>query len=226
MAQDYAGIQQGTPKAEVRYAITQLGLDYRLMTQYTSFVAVEEMTITEGGQPRRIDVPVEIPEGVSYEGVFGGRGDVHQPLPLMGSVASAPVPMFRQEAGKSIERRAFSESDVLADRPGERKMDLSAHNEVMKLHHLLAAVAKRLKEKNQSPAPEEAAFVKHGKAEIQVWLSDRSDETLKQLKKLGFEIVLKPKTGKLVIGRLPIDKLAELAELKAVRYIAPQVTTS
>nr|HQU29838.1 VWA domain-containing protein [Nitrospirales bacterium] len=71
MAQDYEGIQQGHPQSLVREAITQLGLDYRLMTPFTSFVAVEELIITEGGQPRRVDVPVELPEGVSYEGVFG-----------------------------------------------------------------------------------------------------------------------------------------------------------
>src|SRR5215831_1576302 len=71
MSQDYAGIQNDDPQPDVREAITQLGLEYRLMTQFTSFVAVEEMTVTDGGQPRRIDVPVEMPEGVSHEGVFG-----------------------------------------------------------------------------------------------------------------------------------------------------------
>jgi len=35
--------------------------------------------------------------------------------------------------------------------------------------------------------------------------------------------VLDPKTAKLVIGRLPVDKLAALAELKSVRYVAPQL---
>src|SRR5262245_54549905 len=73
MSQDYAGIQNADPQLDVREAITQLGLEYRLMTQFTSFVAVEEMTVTDGGQPRRIDVPVEMPEGVSREGVFGAE---------------------------------------------------------------------------------------------------------------------------------------------------------
>jgi Ca-activated chloride channel family protein len=90
MAQDFTGIHRGAPKAEVRLAITQLGLDYRLMTQYTSFVAVEEMTITDGGQARRIDVPVEIPEGVRYESIFGSRGDANSPIPLVGALAAAP----------------------------------------------------------------------------------------------------------------------------------------
>ncbi len=55
-----------------------------------------------------------------------------------------------------------------------------------------------------------------------MWPSDTSEATLASLEQLGFELLLKPKTGTLVIGRLPIEKLAALAELKAVRYIAPQ----
>jgi Ca-activated chloride channel homolog len=61
-------------KPEIREQITGLGLEYRLMTQFTSFVAVEERIVTDGGQPRRIEVPVELPEGVSREGIFGDGG--------------------------------------------------------------------------------------------------------------------------------------------------------
>src|SRR5205085_1325464 len=74
MSQDYAGLQRNNAHADVKETITQLGLEYRLMTQFTSFVAVEEMVVTDGGKPRRIDVPVEMPEGMSYEGVFGRDG--------------------------------------------------------------------------------------------------------------------------------------------------------
>lgn len=51
--------------------ITDLGLKYRLMTQWTSFVAVEETIVNKDGKPTTVVQPVEIPEGVSYEGVFG-----------------------------------------------------------------------------------------------------------------------------------------------------------
>jgi hypothetical protein len=44
-----------------------------------------------------------------------------------------------------------------------------------------------------------------------------------KLKEMGFEIVLDPKTAKMVIGRLPIEKLAALADLKFVRYVGPQM---
>ncbi len=73
MSQDYAGVQQGNPVEHVKKQITDLGLEFRLMTQFTSFVAVEEMIVTDGGEPRRVEVPVEMPEGVSHEGVFGEK---------------------------------------------------------------------------------------------------------------------------------------------------------
>src|SRR6202035_4954750 len=80
MSQDFNGAQRGTMKEDVKQNIIQLGLNYRLMTQFTSFVAVEEMIVTDGGQPRRIDVPVEVPEGVNRAGVFGRESE----LPING----------------------------------------------------------------------------------------------------------------------------------------------
>ena len=92
-------------------------------------------------------------------------------------------------------------------------------------HPTVLAVIDRLQNsKINASTDDEAKFVKNGKAEIQIWLLDKSDETMAKLKELGFEIVLEPKTAKLVIGRLPIEKLAALAELKSVRYVAPQIS--
>src|SRR5438094_5403067 len=73
MSSDFKGGLQGNLQDDVKQTIIQIGLDYRLMTQFTSFVAVEEMIVTDGGKPRRIDVPVEVPEGVSRTGVFGAE---------------------------------------------------------------------------------------------------------------------------------------------------------
>jgi hypothetical protein len=46
------------------------------MTQFTSFVAVEERVVSDGGKSERIQVPVELPAGVQYEeGWWGGSRD-------------------------------------------------------------------------------------------------------------------------------------------------------
>ncbi|HEY7405526.1 MAG TPA: VIT domain-containing protein [Candidatus Angelobacter sp.] len=63
MSQDWSGIQQGNSKHKAE--IIQVGLEHSLATQYTSFVAVEEQTVVQDGKPVRIEVPVELPKGVS-----------------------------------------------------------------------------------------------------------------------------------------------------------------
>jgi hypothetical protein len=91
-----------------------------------------------------------------------------------------------------------------------------------KLHPSVVAVISRLLSKGTQPTADELKFVHDGKAEVQVWLFDKTPEALDELKKLGFEVVLNPMTSKLVIGRIAIEKLSALAELKSVRYVAPQ----
>ncbi|MGA9383152.1 MAG: after-VIT domain-containing protein, partial [Phormidium sp.] len=53
-------------------AVTETALSYRLLSQYTAFVAVsEEVRVNPDGTRQRVEVPVELPQGVSYEGIFG-----------------------------------------------------------------------------------------------------------------------------------------------------------
>ncbi len=52
--------------------ITSIALQYKLMSQYTAFVAVEEQIRRQpNGEIITIPIPVEMPDGVSYDGVFG-----------------------------------------------------------------------------------------------------------------------------------------------------------
>ncbi len=70
-SQDWIGAQTGHPDTTIQPQIVQTALDYRLMSQWTSFVAVEQRVVNIGGRQRTVDVPVEMPEGVSYDGVSG-----------------------------------------------------------------------------------------------------------------------------------------------------------
>jgi Ca-activated chloride channel family protein len=288
MGQDYDGLQHGDTRADVKETITQLGLEYRLMTQFTSFVAVEEMTITDGGQPRRIDVPVELPDGVSRAalpgpeatpGVFYGGVVSNAPTGLYAvpSGVSANVTVRSAVTVTSTAEEIDMSSSTVADkvytaRPeprssgggggGTKTKNRSrrsragtnaggaaqasvgpspvAPTEVprvspeeqrqqelqTKLHPSVLALVQRLKNKGAQPGADEAKFVRAGKAEIQIWLTDKSPDVLNQLRQLGFEILLDPKMGKVVIGRLPVEQLEALAAIKAVRYVSPQVNGS
>src|SRR3954452_9895709 len=83
MDEDYAGAQSGAMRPDLKNTITQLGIEYRLMTQFTSFVAVEERVVTDRGKPRRIDVPVEVPKGVQRMMV-----EQEEPIPQAMTTAS------------------------------------------------------------------------------------------------------------------------------------------
>lgn len=276
MAQDLNGAQAGTMKEDLKQTITQLGLDYRLMTHFTSFVAVEEMVVTDGGQPRRIDVPVEVPEGVNRDAAIGeqfrnmpvngrqvhslytfsrGVATLNQTVTVAGSASATtknPAPSKpkaqRGSGGYGVGGAGGGTGSVVApDRspakptsnavvvdgladessfirklsPAEEKRaDLQS-----RLHPSLLAVVDRLKDPKLAASADESKFIRDGKADVQIWLTEKSEATLAKLKALGFEVVLDPKSAKLVIGRLSIEKLAALAEIAEVRYVAPQTMT-
>jgi Ca-activated chloride channel homolog len=242
MREDYQGVQNGNAKSEVQEGITRLGLDYALMTQFTSFVAVEEVTVTDGGQPRRIDVPVEMPEGVSHEGVFGEEQErktfaktrvasesvsvtTGESL-VVRAPSSAPGPAMGAGGGRAdvVRRKADAprrpttvDRDVDESAPADGKRQRL----VSKLDPALVAIVDAAKRGTFVPSAEQARFVRGGKVEVQVWLTATSPDTLAKLKALGFEIVLDPKNGRLLVGRLAIDRLEALAAVESVRFVAP-----
>jgi Ca-activated chloride channel family protein len=61
-----------TPQPAEIESIVQLGLKFKLLSAYTSFVAVEHTLLADARLPlEQLIVPVEVPEGVSYEHIFG-----------------------------------------------------------------------------------------------------------------------------------------------------------
>src|SRR5262249_24168504 len=95
MDEDLEAVQRGQVPDERRERIVALALAHRLMTQFTSFVAVEEKVVNEGGQQRTVAVPVEMPDGVRYEGVFGSEdADVARaPMALPGRAQAFQAPV-------------------------------------------------------------------------------------------------------------------------------------
>jgi Ca-activated chloride channel family protein len=63
---DYARLRQDSATVK---EITQLGLDYNLLTAYTSFVAIDERIRNKSGQDTSVTQPLPLPEGVSNQAV-------------------------------------------------------------------------------------------------------------------------------------------------------------
>jgi len=57
-------------QAEIKTNIIAHAIQYRLVTRFTSLVAVEQLVVNAGGAPKTVPVPTEFPEGWKMEGVF------------------------------------------------------------------------------------------------------------------------------------------------------------
>ena len=247
MNQDLAAVQAGKPDPAIKETIVGLGMSYRLLTQYTSFVAVEEKTVTVGGQPRTVAVPVEMPESVSYEGVFGERGG--QRFFGQGGGGGARVRgralrLSARAAAQPARARPAGSTGALALRRGSADMYLNgdaaseAFKEVpkrIKADEKLSEAEKRAKivelkiikplqglaaklDKDGNYASGKVV-VKGGKIDVAVYLFELNDKALAELSKLGFVKVLEAKAVKMVIGTIDVKKLEDLAWMDVVRRI-------
>lgn len=92
---------------KLKSAITDLALAYRLMSPYTSFVAVEEKVVNRGGQQVTVQVPVPMPEGVRYEGVFGPAMQESGALAGLGGPSAYPATTAAGSGGGIAIGRGF-----------------------------------------------------------------------------------------------------------------------
>lgn len=69
-------LQQGSVPDEARHLVIRMAEEHQIMSPFTSFVAVEKTRVTLGGEAVLVPVPIELPQGVSWEGNFGSAGEV------------------------------------------------------------------------------------------------------------------------------------------------------
>jgi Ca-activated chloride channel homolog len=249
MSQDWAGAQSGNMKPDVQKEITQLGLDYRLMTQFTSFVAVEDRVVTKDGKPQRVEVPVELPEGVSYEGVFGGEGKQFDRLAQFSQLrASSSMVVVTKGGGghgsgsghgvgvatAGVMGGAVATPTVVQNAapppkrlPGDAISSAHSSEGQLKLTPERKALESKLHpsllEAFDCAAKQQqnCKLVHDGKIEVQVWLTENSASILDELRKAGFEAAPDQSAGKTVVGKMPVEKLQALVQMSDVRFVSP-----
>ncbi|MHC5048501.1 MAG: VIT and vWA domain-containing protein [Planctomycetota bacterium] len=113
MAPHLKTIQEGYAPEPVRQEIIALGEQFQIMTQFTSFVAVEKSRLTIGGKPVLVAVPIEMPEGVSYEGVFGE----HDAKEVLGQTVGGGTITFPWQQGARQEGTTLGRPSTPASTP-------------------------------------------------------------------------------------------------------------
>ncbi len=239
MREDYYGTQLGRPRPDVKEIITGLGLEYNLVTQFTSFVAVDEVVVREGGKVRTVPVPVEMTDGVSYEGVFGDEQTSRRYATKSGVMAKTKTYALAAPAEPALSAQA--ETNVYsggAAAPGKMVYDASSTREEIHAENEIVSVngfAGESKEKKAKIAPELLGLdekvkkqgkngnlklsgieVKNWKTNVMIRLSDLSAANLKKLKEAGFVLTVESKAANAVIGKIDVRKLEKLAKFDFV----------
>ena len=220
MSEDWTGAQHSQMRGDLKESITQLGLQFRLMTQFTSFVAVEESTLTQGGVAVKVEVPVELPHGVSYEGIFGGSvsadaevniafrakasiggmifGSSRRGMPSSAPPPPSPPPFAepRPEMRRQPQPRETSVGDSVKDAKKE-------------------AVASKLDAQLRGLAAGSVVMVK-------VWLTDDSAAVIARLKQLGLTVT-RLAAGKIAYGRVDAGLLAAMVGDEAVLFVSKDI---
>jgi Ca-activated chloride channel family protein len=224
MAQDMAAMQRGQFPEDLKRQITQLGLDYRLMTQFTSFVAVEDRIVTEGGEPHRVEVPVEMPEGMSYEGVFGSEQGVRAAKlsagrgagfgPGVGGVIGGVIGGYRGAPPSPMTQSVQVMAETAPPPPPPPPRQEFKDKLAAKTSPRIAALIARVKA-GARPAVDEAHFVYGGKAQVRVTVA--AGAPYDKLRALGFELVRTE--GGVLVGRIAVEKVEALVNLSKVIYV-------
>ncbi len=78
-------LEQGSLDNAIRKRVISLGEGWQVMTPFTSFVAVEKARVTIGGRAQLVAVPIELPQGLRWEGFFGEWRGGCVPAPAIAS---------------------------------------------------------------------------------------------------------------------------------------------
>lgn len=244
--QHYGDLRSGRLPDEQREQITALGVDYRIATPFTSFVAIDDSRTTEGGEPVLTPVPVEMPSGVDYEGVFGGgqgRGIAAAGSRAYSSMAGAAVRGAPTSGVAGYSGALTKQAMRTSDHAATAMLTESSHVQVQGGSAYEAAIAPQRhvavapREKLDEPLRKLAERVlrdgKDGTLKIGdlavtdyrvtviVHVTSTSSATIAELEKLG--LVTSAVSGPMarVTGTIDVRKLDELAKLAQVARVEP-----
>lgn len=200
MRQNWLAAQRGG-STEDTSAIVDVALEFGIMSQYTSFVAVESRVVNIGGKQRTVRVPVEMADGVSYEGIFG-KDVAGRPAAFARSASGAVGGGGGGFGGATL--GVAANTPPPASTKGESKVGLGEKE--LRALNFRTKVAQVLRESK-------------GVQDVQIWLAIADEETLAQLAKVGVKAEVVDKRLKIVFGTVDAAKLEALAQLEAVQRV-------
>lgn len=195
-------------EAKLKALILPIALKYKLMSQYTSFVAVEQKVVNVGGKTKTINVPVDMADGVDLEGGDksglrrGAQGGGFGSGGFGGGGGSVAAPGSPATLGPPAAKEASKMND--AGRPRNDPSLTPAQIAEMRYTSIVEEALRK---------------ITSGKVEIQINLKEWKASDIEKLKNLGFKIDDKDQGLKMLFGSCDVKTLKALAQVGSVTRI-------
>lgn len=207
--------------------VIQVALEFGIMTELTSFVAVEKKIVNIGGKQRTVAVPVEMADGVSYEGIFGKEAEMKTRSRFGAAAMSTP--------GRSGGPGGFGEGGFGGGGGGASKSNLQGgtglvpnsidyisydptNNSIVRQDDSKMKPEERRKYRYETRVPK-ALRESKGQVEIEVWFKKLDDAIIAKLKKLGMKVDFSDAKLRVIMGTCDAKILIELAQIDEVDKI-------
>jgi Ca-activated chloride channel family protein len=116
-----------SPEDERIKEVTNLGLKYNLLTQYTSFVAIDDRIRNVDGKIETVKQPLPLPEGVSNYAVASSNAPASAPMKtgaLRGLMAQDKISVFEEEVAMEPKVKENKKREVAHGKAGEIEGDI------------------------------------------------------------------------------------------------------
>jgi Ca-activated chloride channel family protein len=204
LRRDLAALQSGRFPAELRAQVEEVALAQRLVTPFTSFVAIDERVVNREGRLESVTVPVEMPQGVTHEGVFGeGAGD------RVAFAGARPAPRAASARAESSGSAFEPAQGAPQPPPLPRPQPLPPAARERLAPELLAL----LEGGPVSPQLER----REGRVRVRVVLAAPSAAAVRRLEALGLDV--RQRAAVWLVGWIALERLAELAGAEGVRAL-------
>jgi Ca-activated chloride channel family protein len=120
MIDDYSGGYGGVPE-DVEKLVTSLGIEYNLLTAYTSFVAIDTEIRNDGKPVVTVRQPLPLPQGVSNYAVGAVNTGASSPKMSRGEAVSCAFVVKGLDVEEVREKEAFIVVETMPSFPGGQK---------------------------------------------------------------------------------------------------------
>jgi Ca-activated chloride channel family protein len=215
LRRDLGALQSGTYPEALREEVVAVALAHRLVTPFTSFVAVEDRVVNRSGRLETVTVPVEMPQGVTHEGVFGEHvvyGGIAAPAPMPAYARASRALGLGAALGASAAEQVQVREKFAATEPNaqtKKPVALSQRARERLAPELLAL----LEGAGASPRLD----LREGRVRVRVVLDAASAELARRLEAAGLDV--RQRADGWLEGWILVADLAALAAEHGVRRV-------